>query len=50
MNKWIPISLLVFLGIYLVTTTPAPVTEKSVKHVADILSYDSNNLIPFPQN
>ena len=51
MNKWIPISLLVFLGIYLLTTVQAPVTESPVKRVAGTLSYDSdsNNLIPFPQ-
>jgi hypothetical protein len=49
MNKWIPISLLVFLGIYLLTTEQAPVTDFQVKQVAETLSYDANNSITFPQ-
>jgi hypothetical protein len=50
MNKWIPISLLVFLGIYLLTTEQAPITDFQLKQVADTLSYDSNNSITFPQH
>jgi hypothetical protein len=35
-----------FLGIYLVTTEQAPVTDFQV---TETLSYDANNLISFPQ-
>lgn len=50
MNKWIPISLLVFLGVYLLTTEQAPVTDFQVKQVAETLPYDANNSITFPQH
>jgi hypothetical protein len=43
MNKWIPISLLVFLGIYLVTTEQSPVNNLHMKQVAETLSYESGN-------
>ena len=44
MNKWIPISLLVFLGIYLLTTEQAPVTDFQGKQVAETLSSDFNKI------
>jgi len=50
MNKWIPISLLVFLGIYLVTTEQAPLNNFHMKQVAGTLSYESDNSITFPQH
>ena len=50
MNKWIPISLLVFLGIYLVTTEQAPVNNFHMKQVAETLSYESSNSITYPQH
>lgn len=49
MNKWIPISLLVFLGIYLLTTEQAPVTDFQGKQVAETLSSDFSNSIKFTQ-
>jgi len=47
MNKWIPISLLVFLGIYLLTTAQAPVIETPAKQFAGDLSEKSHNKIIF---
>ena len=47
MNKWIPISLLVFLGIYLLTTAQAPVIETPAKQFAGDLSEESHNKITF---
>ncbi len=50
MNKWIPISLLVFLGVYLLTTEQAPFTDFPAKQVAETLSHDSSNSIAFQQH
>ena len=50
MNKWIPISLLVFLGIYLLTTTQTSVTDYPVTQIAGTPADESNNLIAFPQH
>ena len=49
MNKWIPISLLVFLGIYLLTTSPTSVTDYSATQVAGTPDDESNSLMAFPQ-
>jgi hypothetical protein len=43
MNKWIPISLLVFLGIYLLTTGQTTVTDYPVTQIAGIPTDESNN-------
>jgi len=50
MNKWIPISLLVFLGIYLVTTTQTSVTDYPATQIAGTPADESNNLMAFPQH
>lgn len=47
MNKWIPISLLVFLGIYLLTTTQVPVTKSPGTQVAGAISEEFNNIVTF---
>ena len=49
MNKWIPISLLVFLGIYLLTTGQTSVTDYPATQIAGNPSDESNNLMAFPQ-
>jgi hypothetical protein len=49
MNKWIPISLLVFLGIYLLTTTPTSITDFPATQIAGTPDDESNNLMAFPQ-
>jgi len=50
MNKWIPISLFVFLGIYLLTTAQTPVNETPVKQAAGDLHDDFNNIITSTQH
>ena len=47
MNKWIPISLLVFLGVYLLTTTQVPVTKSPGTQVAGAISEEFNNIVTF---
>ena len=49
MNKWIPISLLVFLGIYLLTTTPTSITDYPATQIAGTPTDESNKLMAFPQ-
>jgi hypothetical protein len=50
MNKWIPISLLVFLGIYLLTTTPTSITDYPATRIAGTPADESSNfLMAFPQ-
>lgn len=47
MNKWIPISLFVFLGIYLLTTAQATVFEYPAMHIATSLSDQPVNLFQY---
>lgn len=47
MNKWIPISLFVFLGIYLLTTAQATVFDYPAMQIATSLSDQAANLIQY---
>lgn len=47
MNKWIPISLLVFFGIYLLTTTWSPATDFSNTQFAGSITESIDHGIHF---